>query len=110
MFFCTSTEPTKSITASVEVFGKLGGVPLNSANADDEGLNPGGTAVWATNPQNTFVQSEDLGFAGVIDHGSARIVSTSTKIVCGAVVVNALSSANGMVNLPVVQKLKQKGD
>lgn len=115
VFFCTSTEKTREFRAAVELFDKSRvsttppGSPLNNADADDEPFAPGETRVWQTGTQATFLAGETLQHTGPIDHGSARVVSPSTKLICGAVVVNVVGSGSGIV-LPVVKKAKQQGD
>lgn len=114
-FICTSLD-TSPARIGVEIFAATGGAPLNNVN---EGVGDGavdlpvgGTVSIGTG--NTAAVHEDevitLG-AGTVKNGSARIVSTSTRITCLSFVTDDLNDPpTGMVALKVIQKKKQAGD
>jgi hypothetical protein len=48
---------------------------------------------------------------GLISKGSARVLATGSKVLCTAFLADQNSSPPGFtVNLPIVKKLKQKGE
>ena len=112
-FLCTSTD-TASQQVGVEVFPYPGGAPCNDAAAESFSLGPGATVRFGTaQPANDILGflglSSTIGCGGGANGGSARILSTSKKLVCTAF-------AGDRVNIPpqttwqltIIAKLKQK--
>lgn len=105
IFECTSTD-TVAQTVGVELFEFNGGGPSNDATMTASSVPPGGTIAFATIPTAQF-SAFSLGTS--ITRGSARILSTSKKLDCTAVVADR-SSAPPTVTWPltIIAKLKQK--
>ena len=112
-FLCTSTA-TAPQQVSVEVFLRFGGGPCNDAAADSQSVQPGATVVFGTGqPINEILggQVADSSVCGGIGTGSARILSTSTKLVCTALVGDAENSPpTTSWQLTVIKKTSQKGE
>ena len=106
MFFCTNADK-KAVTIGVEVFGEAGGAPANDAASNALLTLPGQSVLFVTNGVGGFLADSGLS-PGTISKGSARILSTSKKIVCSAVL--AKTDGTSMAPLSVVAKTKQKGD
>ncbi len=116
-FICTSLETTTSVRVGVEVFAAGGGAPLNNvAEGVGDGaadVLPGATVTVGTG--NTVGIHEDnvisgLG-AGTVKNGSARVVSTSSRITCTVFVADELGDPPAsMVGLKVIVKKKQSGE
>ncbi len=118
-FICTSLEPFNTIRVGVEVFTATGGNPMNdvSSGVGDgaQDVLPGTTVTIGTG--NTLGIHEDEVIsaaalpAGSLKNGSARILATSSKIICNAIVADDLSDPpTSMVPLKVFAKKKQSGD
>ncbi len=115
LFICTNLEKDKSVTVAVEVFDRLGVGPLNdvSSGVGDgaQAIAVGGTATIATGTTVGFSEDDVIGGLPLnVRGGSARILSTSKRIMCGAYLVDELSAPpTSMTNLPVINR-KQQGD
>ena len=99
------------ITVGVELFGPTGGAPINDVSSGDGSLSvaPGQTVSIGTSFVTGFFTDEQVSAGGAIRFGSARIVSTSKKIVCTAMLVERLSSPpTVMSHLTIIAKTKQK--
>jgi hypothetical protein len=118
-FVCTSLETTLSVRIGVEIFGAAGGSPLNNVNEGfgdgAQDIGPGGTLTIGTG--NTLGIHEDEVItptalpAGSVKNGSARILATSTKIVCNAFLTDDTSDPPvSMVPLKTIAKRRQNGD
>jgi len=81
-FSCTNSG-SQSVTVGVEVFGPSGGAPINTAAETAIRLAPGGTAIFGTTSSASFIVDGILG-TGTVINGSARILATSKKLICGA--------------------------
>jgi hypothetical protein len=117
IFSCTSLEKSGSIVVAVEVFGALGGSPLNDASTPSldgaETLQPGETATITTGATVGFHEDEivDSLLPASVRNGSARIVSTSKRIACSAYLADELNDPpSSMTALSILSKQKQKGD
>ena len=118
VFMCTSLERTKHVRIGVEVFGPLGGAPLNDVS--DSGGNPGngavdlppgGTATIVTGNTAEFLQDETILFLPGLKNGSARILSTSSRITCNAFLTDKLNTPpNSLLPLRLLKGSSQKGD
>jgi hypothetical protein len=108
-FSCTSTD-TATIQVGVEVFGNLGGGPANDVVATSLSVAPGQTVLFAAGGGAAGIINvqSNLGDGGVV-LGSARILSTSKKLVCTAFLADRLNVPPSMVYLTIVAKTKQKG-
>ena len=106
-FQCTNADKA-TVTVGVQVFGPTGGVPLNDFAATSVPVPPGGTVMLGTRDGNAggFTLDENLALA-TFPTGSARILATSTKLVCTVFVVDAISFSTGWP-LTIVAKTKQK--
>jgi len=106
-FSCTSAEKTNNIHVGVELFDQGGGGPLNNAAGTSLTLVPGQTATFGTAGANGWISDSLLG--GTFARGSARILSTSAKLICTAVVADTVGGPPAsLTNLNVITKLKQK--
>lgn len=115
VFLCTSLEKKKDIVVGIEVFDHDPGGPLNDVTDPEENgvlpLAPGETVAFETNDPLAFDEDETITPSDNANHGSARIVSTSTKLACTALLVDEVNSPpTSMVNLQVIKKTSQKGD
>lgn len=106
-FQCTNADKT-TVTVGVQVFGPTGGVPLNDFAATSVSVQPGGTVMIGTRDgaAGGFTLDDNLAL-GTLPTGSARIVATSTKLLCNAFVVDAISFSTSWP-LTIVAKTKQK--
>lgn len=112
VFVCTSLEKDKEIRLGVELFDEDGGIPKNDVEAGEGALDVGAgdTVILATGNTGAFAEDLIIDFSGVIRVGSARIVATSTKIMCSALLVDPTSAPPvSMAPLTVISKAKQKG-
>ena len=85
-FSCTNSG-SQSVTVGVEVFGPSGGASINTATETAIRLEPGATAIFGTTSSASFIVDGILG-TGTVTKGSARILATSKKLVCGAFLAN----------------------
>jgi hypothetical protein len=95
----------------VEAFGPLGGGPLNKADTTSFNLVSGGTVIFVTDTAFGLEADVNLGLAklGTVAKGSARILSTSKKLVCTAFLLdNSASAPVSMTYLIIVAKAQQK--
>ncbi len=106
-FSCTSTD-TSPMQVGVEVFGFAGGAAVNDAAATSLTVAPGATVKFGTGLAAGFTVNSDLGEGGA-SNGSARILSTSKKLICTVFIADAASAPpTSMVQLTIIAKLKQK--
>ena len=106
-FSCTSTDKAP-MRVGVEIFGVGGGAPLNDAAASSLSVGPGATVMFGTSTAPGFIISSDLG-APAISKGSARVLSTSKKLICTAFVADRFNDPpQTSFQLTIIAKLKQK--
>jgi hypothetical protein len=115
-FFCTSLEKSKLITVAIEVWD-YNAVLLNDVTTGNgvHDLAAGETGTFETNLDGDDIVgiNDDvvIDLDTNADHGSARILSTSTKLACTAMVVEKVGDPPAsMASLHVFAKKKQKGD
>lgn len=111
-FFCTNVND-QNVFIAIEIFASGGGGPLNDVTADvgTHMPSPGQTSTFELQPIQIIFEDESFGSLPQVKHGSARILATSTKIVCSAVLVEKFNEpAASMTTLPVFKKGVQKGD
>ncbi len=108
-FSCTNVD-SASATVGVEVFGPAGGASINNAATTAISVAPGATVIFGTS--NALGISVDANLnVGFVSKGSARILATSTKLLCTAFLADPGSAPPiSMVSLTIVGKTKQKGD
>ena len=118
---CTNMERTRAINIGVEVF-RWGGSIQNDISAGEGivlGVNPGRNVIFATVGVAAFVEDAIIDVPPPViiiaqlffRHGSARIVSNSTKLICTAMLVSETGSPPASVTaLQVIKKKNQKGD
>lgn len=109
-FSCTNADAT-SVTVGVEVFGPLGGPPINSPGVTAISAGPGVTVLFGTGGAAAFTVDGDL-VTGPVRKGSAPIVATSKTHLHGIprgpqYLTNPPFSA---WQLTIVRKTKQRGD
>ena len=128
VFFCTSIEKSKEVTIAVEIFD-FDGVRMNDVttivDSDEHGvivISPGETAAIETNfdgndvaaiDDDAFIVPAKEGNPGdkTVNHGAARILATSNKLLCtAALVARDGSPPESMASLNVFKKTSQKGD
>ena len=106
-FTCTSLEKTTTMRVGVEVFPGPGGSPVNDPVATSFAILPGGTATFGTNPAVGFSIASDLSV--FLTEGSARILSTSRKLMCTAYRADyANSPPTSMMHLTIIKKTTQR--
>ncbi len=114
-FVCTLLEKTDGASWGVEIFrGGGGGLVQNDVSMDN------GTRVVGAGDTNAVstaaiaaVDPGDIitGLGSSRANTSARIVSTSSKIACSAVVLDPLGDPPSVAwELPVIKRTRQKGD
>jgi hypothetical protein len=105
-FACTSTD-TAPMTVGVELFGTLGGAPGNDPVASSLTILPGGTLTFGT--RSAVGIGIDSLVGGGLSRGSARILSTSKKLVCTAFVADISNAPpTSMTYLTIIKKTTQK--
>jgi len=82
-YFSCSNSGNQSVTVGVEVFDQTGGASINTAAETAIRLAPGATAIFGTTSSASFIVDGILG-PGTVINGSARILATSKKLICGA--------------------------
>jgi hypothetical protein len=108
-FACTSTDSV-SIRVSAEVFGNLGGSPVNDAVVNALTVAPGATVVFGVADADWFLVDSLLGGAPG-PKISARILATSKKVACTAFIATRLNGGvDGEPTFPltIIAKTKQK--
>lgn len=107
-FTCTSTW-TMPQDIAVEVYDPAGNAQ-NDPIATRLTFQPGETKMFATTGVPGFDLDENLNL-GAIPKGSARILSTSTGLVCSAFTANISDApATGLVSLPLFHLTTEKGE
>ena len=102
-FSCTNAG-SQSVTVGVEVFGPSGGASINTAATTAIRLAAGATAIFGTTSSESFIVDGILG-TGTVTKGSARILATSKKLICGAFLADPGSVPTvSMVSLTIVPK------
>lgn len=109
-FSCTSAD-TAPMQVGIEVFGDNGGGSVNDATATSLSVPPGGSVMFGTSSISAAITIDsNLGSPGAT-RGSARILSTSKKLVCSAFLADNFNSPPAsMVYLTIVKKTTQKGE
>ena len=109
VFVCTSLEKKKDLVWGIEIFDRDGGPPEDAILSLPMG--PGNTLAAATH--NTTYAENFMGLTTDPFPRSARIVATSKKLACSAMVLErqatALLPGVGW-SLSVIKKTSQKGD
>jgi hypothetical protein len=106
-FGCTSLEDTATMQIGVEIFGALGGAPINDATATSLSVGPGATVICGSGLAAGISISSTIG--GVGSKGSARILATSRKLACTAFLADVNNAPpTSMTHLTIISKLKQK--
>jgi len=118
IFTCTSLETAASLTVAVEVFTYNGTGPVNPYIAAQT-LPPRGSISIATGRVAGLLVGDMVDLPNAVPGGSARIISTSKKIMCSAVLTRNRPERDesepedrvlhAACNLPVVRN-EQKGD
>lgn len=109
---CTSLEKTggKDIHFAVEFFDNGSSANDVAAGDGEEFLSgPGDTDGISTRAITGLSTTEIATPPGIAGIGAARILSTSTKIICAAFVVDP-TNGTYLASLPVFKALKQSGD
>ena len=116
--FCTSLEKKKDVRIAIEVFDELTGAAINDITTGfttqgvPEILSPGETVTMELSGDGavTFT-NHDANVTATLSSGSARIVSTSSKLMCAAILLDKANALPGFATaLPVVAKPQQKGE
>jgi len=115
---CTSLEKNKTVDLALEVFSEDGAQAGNDVTANAgvlTGIAPGRTVTFevALDMNGVLATTYDslIILPGVLAHGSARVLATSSNLMCAAGLIDPTSVAPAaMMALPVVAKTKQKGD
>jgi len=111
---CTSLD-TIATTVAFEVFSPAGGGPLNDVSsgvANGTLALPAGGSVTISTGTSVGLH-EDLAITGLsnVKNGSARILGTSTRVLCTGLVVEKLGvTPNTIATLKVFARRRQNGD
>ena len=99
-----SSEGPATVVNNITIPGVQNGVPGV--------LSPGETAmIEIAIDGNVFFTNRDAWVTTALAHGSARVVSTSAKLMCTAALVDKVNNPPTFgIALQVVAKTKQKGD
>jgi hypothetical protein len=111
VFRCTNIDEDY-VEIGVELFDSDGS-RINSVSIGNGSLFtlPGQTGTFSTGAVSAFGADEVILLQNILHSGSARIVASSRKILCDALIVDRTTNAPAsMVTLPVFSRLKQKGD
>ncbi len=119
-FSCTSTDSVP-MQVAVEVFGSAGGsgcplsptgcAPVNNAVATSLSVDGGETVMFGTCIGAWIGVDSDLNLCGDVSVGSARILSTSKKLICTAFLADRFTNPPAsMVQLTIIKKTTQKGE
>jgi hypothetical protein len=101
---CTNTG-TATATIGVEVYGPSGAFVTDGSIT----VAPNSTVIFGTGGANGI--SVDVALAtGMLTKGSARVMASTTKVVCSAFLADALSAIPSGMTLTIAKKTKQKGD
>ncbi len=113
-FMCTNLD-VAPVTFAVELFAPTGGGALNNVSSGVGNgtftIPAGGSATISTG--SSVGLHEDLAITGVLNvkNGSARILGTSTQVLCTAVIVDKASTTPGtLATLKIFARRKQNGD
>ncbi len=113
LFVCTSLDSSGSYEVGVEIFSELGGPPSNNAAGGDgvQTVPAGGSVTISTGATAGFHEDEVIVTVPAnIRGGSARIVSTSRRLMCHAFLAEELGSPPAvMMPLKTIAK-RQNGD
>lgn len=113
-FMCTSLDSVNA-TVAVEVFAPEGGNPLNDVStAVANGsllLAPGHTVTISTGTSVGLHEDETISGLANVKNGSARILATSTRVLCTGLLVEKLGATpNTIATLKVFAQRRQNGD
>jgi hypothetical protein len=110
-FACTNVD-AGDVTVGVEIFPSTGLDAINDAAESAVTLSPGGTITFASSaPTPSFPNTVDLEVGNLIRNASARVVATSTKLICTAFVADGVNEPPvAGYALTIVSKTKQAGD
>jgi len=107
-FACTSTETATTMQVGVELFGAFGGAPINDAVTTSLSIAPGATVIFGTGAAVWISIDSNLG-GGSFGKGSARILATSKKLACTALLADDGNvPPTSMTYLTIIAKTKQK--
>jgi hypothetical protein len=111
LFSCTSLDNSGTIKVGVELFDGGGNLQNNVVAGDGSAdVLPGQTVTFA-NGATAGVGADQVIVSVAFGHGSARIVSTSTKILCTAREVSTAGNPPTLFETITIIKAKvQKGD
>lgn len=107
VFTCTNAGKSQ-VTIGVELFDSTGAAAGNPAT-NRLVVPAGGTVNWALGAVTSMSVDNFFGVAFGNGKASARIVATSTKVLCTAYMID-YSGGGPQANLTVVAKTKQKGE
>lgn len=107
---CTNMGKSKSIVVGVEVFASNG--TLLNQNKTEVAIDVGKSATIVSNPIAAITGDATLDLSGDANPpGAAKITSTSSKIICSALLIDDTTvPPASMTALPVVKGAFRKGD
>lgn len=111
-FTCTNMEKLKLVYIGVEIFNVYGYL-LNDIHANNgtTGIFPAETATIATAHIQALIPSSIMTGPITVENGSARIVSTSPRILCSAGLWDKTNAPpTSMMQLPVFKGNIEKGN
>lgn len=111
---CTSLD-TVAATLAFEVFAPEGGGPLNDVSAGvgngTVALPAGATETISTGTSVGLHEDATISALGNVKNGSARILSTSTRVLCTGLLVEKLGSTPATITtIKIFARRKQNGD
>jgi hypothetical protein len=111
VFFCTSVDK-KDVLVAIQIFD-YDNTLLNDVTAGNgvDTIEPGVTTAIETNSVAAIDEDQTLTPSDSANHGSARILASSSKIICSAHLISAAGTPpTSMTTLPVFKKTSQKGN
>jgi hypothetical protein len=112
VFFCTSVDK-KEVLVAIQIFDYDNAL-LNDVTTADNGVDtiePGESSSMETNSVAAIDEDVTITPTDDANHGSARILASSSKIICSAHLISATGTPpTSMTTLPVFKKTKQKGN
>jgi hypothetical protein len=84
---------------------------VTQTNGGVEFFNGSKTLTWSTGTVAGFPVDQVITLSGPVANGSARIVANGSKLICTAMLMDSTDDPPiSMATLPMISKLKQKGD
>ncbi len=107
---CTSLEKSKDLLFAVEFFGTFGAALNDVTTAGVVTIPPGETRSIGSLDTSMYTETYAAGLSRIFEVLSARVLATSSKLLCNAFLVEEDGTPTVGSRLPVYKKTKQAGD